>query len=666
MGIEPLLFDLLITLGLALVVLYIGLRFRIPGVVAFLLTGVVVGPNVLGLIRDTAAIELLAEIGVILLLFTIGMQFSFRTLFSMRRIVFLGGALQVGLTVGAVAALAWLGGYAPGIAIFFGLLVCHSSTTVALRVFQERGEVDSPHGQSTLGISLFQDVMSVPMLLMLPLLAGQEARLGGALLTMGVSLAVLLLLVAFLATYLVPRLMNRVTATRSSEVFLIAVVLICLAITWFTSSIGLSLALGAFLAGLTLAESEYFHQAFVTVLPFRDIFTSFFFISVGMLLDPGAIVAQPLLALGLIAGALVLKAVVAAIAALAVGNALQTAARVGSGLANIGEFGLILALAGEPFGLFPGRSMPLFLVVAVSTMAVAPFAIMAGPRLGDQVVRLPLPRFLRAGEEPPGEEDAPGLRDHLVIVGYGQSGRTLARAAAIGGIPFVAIDLNPETVARERAAGTSIFFGDATAPAILEHAGIGEARVLAVVISDNRAIRAITTLAHRMNPGIRIIVRTRFISDVGQLHDLGADEVIPEEFETSIEVFTRVLATYHVPKDTIERFTRDVRAALYEPLRSTVPPAADLHELARQLPQQELATLDLAPTSPAAGQSLADLDLRRTLGVSALAVLRGGESYPNPSGELVLAPGDHLIVLGTAEQILEANRLLAPVSEELP
>ncbi|MCU0631390.1 MAG: cation:proton antiporter [Methanolinea sp.] len=649
--VDAFLFDILIVLGLSILVLFLGNKFRVPGIVGFILAGMLAGPYGLGLIQDQEIIRFLSEIGVIFLLFSIGMQFSFRTLYQMKKIVLLGGALQVGLTILAAAALAYWMGFPLPSAIFLGFLICHTSTTITLRVFQDRGELDSPHSRTTLGISLFQDLMSVPMILILPILSGQGIRPGEYAITLEVALVAALVLVLVLLFYLLPRLMDTITRTRSQELFLLTILFVCLAITWITSSIGLSLALGAFLAGLLLAETPYFHQAFATIMPFRDIFTSFFFISIGMLLNAHILITHPLLILALIAGAIVLKAVIAGFSSLAIRQSLRTSVLAGLALANIGEFSFVLILAGIEFGFLNELSIQVFLTVAVWTMAISPFLISAGPRISDRICALPLPRALRVGSEPPPGSIAQTLRDHLIIVGYGPNGRNLARVAEMEGIPYIVIDMNPDTVAEERKKGQPIFFGDAANPSILHHAGIEHARILAIVTNDPFSSRTITATARKINPGVHILIRTRFLREIDQLQEIGADEVIVDEFETSIEVISRVMRKYLAPRMAIDRATSRIRGDMYKLFRQPPSVQGVLSEIAIRLPQVEIQTLEVVQGSPAAGKKLKDLRVRTEYGVSVIAVERGEEVIPNPDGEFLIFEGDHIIVIGKPAQL---------------
>ena len=654
--------DIIVILALAILVITIGTRLKIPGVVGFLLTGIVVGPYGLGLVKDPQMVEVLAEIGIIFLLFTIGMQFSFRTLYEMKKIVLVAGTVQVVFTILAVYAIMYFFGTPAGIALFFGFLICHSSTTITLKIFQERAEVNTPYARSTLGISLYQDIVTVPMLIALPILAGHEADLTGAMLSLGVTLIILFAVVLAVAAWVLPKIMTRIAGVRNSEIFLLRIILICFVITYISSSLGLSLALGAFLAGLTLSESEYFHQAFASIIPFRDIFTSFFFISVGMLLNLWFVINNPVIIIVLVIGILILKAVIAAGSTLLIGQSLRTSVLAGLALCNIGEFAFVLSVPGKEYGFFTETSDQFFLAVAVITMALTPFIIAAGPQVADRVCRLPFGNRLKTGCIPPdtGKNEKPQLADHLIIVGYGLNGRHLAKVARIGNIPYMIIDMNPDTVDDEQKKGEPIFFGDATNESILSHARVEQARILVVAINDPFSTRAITRIARSMNPNIYLIVRTQFLSEVKVLQELGADEVIPEEFETSVEIFSRVLKKYLIPRGTIEQFIHDIRADSYQVLRSPVEPSADVSDIKRTIPNVDITALRVFPESSINGESLSRINVRKEFAVSILAIRRKGEVIANPSGEVTLEPDDEVIVIGAPADILRLSQVFHP------
>jgi len=654
----PLLQDIVIIFGLSIVVLFICHRFRVPTIVGFLLTGIMAGPHGLRLIEAIHEVEILAEVGVVLLLFTIGIEFSFRSLVQIKKSVLLGGSLQVTLTLITAFFIARYLGQAFGQAVFIGFLAALSSTAIVLKLIQERAEVDSPHGRTTLAILIYQDVIIVPMILFTPLLAGATGNLGESLLILTAKGIGIIVLVIFSARWIVPQALYQIARTRNRELFLLSVVVICLAVAWITSSMGLSLALGAFLAGLIISESEYSHQALGNILPFRDVFTSFFFVSIGMLLDVSFLFQQPALIVLIVLAVLALKTVVAGSVTLLLGFPLRTGILVGLGLSQVGEFSFILSKTGIEHGLLAGDVYQMFLSVSVLTMAATPFIIAAAPRIADIVLRLPLPRRLKSGLYPAQEIEKTSKKDHLIIIGFGVNGRNLARAARTGAIPYVIIEMNPEVVREQSAKGEAIYFGDAAQEAVLQYADIKDARIVVVAINDATATRRITEIVRKLNTKVHLIVRTRYLQEMQPLHELGADEVIPEEFETSVEIFTRVLVKYLVPRDEIEKFIAEVRASEYEIFRSlSKRSAAELSDLKLHLPDVDICTLRVDDTSAVVGESLAQIGLRQKYGVTLLAIRRDSQIMSNLRGDAKICAGDLLVVLGQTDEIAAATRL---------
>ncbi len=647
----PLLNDIIIIFGLSIAVLFICHRLRVPAIVGFLLTGIVAGPHGLVLVKAVHDVEILAEVGLVLLLFTIGIEFSLRNMLQIKKSVMMGGSLQVLLTFLAFFVIARQFGLLFGEAIFIGFLISLSSTAIVLKLIQERAEVDSPHGRTTLGILIFQDISIVPMILFTPLLAGAAGNFGESLLDLVAKGLGIILLVMVGAKWIVPRVLYQIARTGSRELFLLTIVVICLTVAWLTSSAGLSLALGAFLAGLIISESEYSHQAFGNILPFRDVFTSFFFVSIGMLLDMGFLFKQPGLIALIALGVLALKAIIAGFVTVLLGFPLRTTILVGLALAQVGEFSFILSKTGVEHGLLAGDIYQLFLAVAVLTMAASPFIIALAPRIADMVSQLPLPGRLKSGLYPVPEKKVAGKKDHLIIIGFGVNGRNVARAARVAGVPYVIIEMNPEIVRSEQAQGEQIYYGDAAQEAVLRHADIKDAMVVVVVIADPAATRRITEITRRLNPKVHIIARTRYLQEMKPLYELGADEVIPEEFETSVEIFTRFLSKYLVPKDEIEKLVAEVRSDGYEMLRSLSRKSASLFDLDLQLPDVEISTLRIDEKSPLVGKSLGQTELRKKYRVTVLAVRRDSQIFSNPDVDMQFYAGDVLFVLGAPDKI---------------
>ncbi|MBU1275308.1 MAG: cation:proton antiporter [Proteobacteria bacterium] len=654
---SSLLRDMVIIYALAAGVVYLFHRIKVPPVVGFLLTGVLAGPHGFGLVSSVHQVEVLAEIGIILLLFTIGLEFSGAQLKQMRLPALVGGGLQVLLTGGVTAGVALALGVAPGQAVFWGFILALSSTAIVLKLLQEKAALDSPQGRTVLGVLIFQDVAVVLMLLAIPFLAGPAALaavpggVGWGLLLKGLA-AVALILVG--ARWVFPWFMNRVAATRNRELFIIAVVVVLLAVAWLSAWAGLSLALGAFLAGLILAGSRYSHQAVGSIMPMRDLFTSLFFVSIGMLLDLRFLLAHPgWVALG-VGAVLVGKTMLAGGAALALALPIRVALAVGLMLCQVGEFSFVLARAGAKLGLMDEQGYQLMLNVAVLTMALTPPAVWLGGKLASRTEQIALPGLPGL---PPPDPATQSLVGHVIVVGYGINGQNVTRAARAAGIPYVVVEMNPMTVRREAAKGEPIIFGDALNQAVLEHAGVLRARVLVVAIADPVATRHIVATVKDINPALHLIARTRFLQEMAELYKLGADEVIPEEYETSVEIFARVLRRFLVPQAEIERLVAGLRAEGYEMLRTLEMPPQQRQDISKLISEVDIITLQVMPDAAAAGKTIAELALRRKHGVTVLAVRQGRETLANPGADTVLTPGDFLVIMAKP-QTLEGIRAL--------
>jgi len=653
----PLLNDIVIIFGLSVCVVFICHRIQVPAIVGFLLTGILAGPHGLGLVKAVHEVEILAEVGVVLLLFTIGIEFSLKTLLQIKKSVLVGGSLQLILTLLVAYFIAQQTSFQVGESIFIGLLIALSSTAIVLKLLQERGEIDSPHGRTSLAILIFQDVAVVPMMLFTPLLAGATGNFAETLLILAVKGIGIILLAIALAKWVVPQVLYQIVRTRSQELFLLTMFVICLAVMWLTSWIGLSFALGAFLAGLIVSESRYSHQALGYILPFRDVFISFFFVSIGMLLDVGFLFQRPLLIVSITLGVLMLKAVIAGLVALSLGFPLRTAILVGLGLSQVGEFSFILSKTGVEYGFLAGDLYQVFLALSVLSMAAAPFIIALAPRIEGVVLRLPLLRKLKAGLYPMQAGDNADIKDHLIIIGFGVNGRNVSRAAKAAGIPYIITEMNPETVRNEQEKGEPIHYVDATQEVALDHVGMKEARVLVVAITDPGATRKITEIARRMNPRTYIIVRTPYVQETKALFELGADEVIPQEFEASVEIFARVLVKYLIPKDEIEKFIAEVRSDGYQMFRSLSEESVALSNLKIHLPDIDINMLRLGNGSSLVGKSLAEIQLRKAYSVTLLAIRRGTEILSNPGGDIRLSADDVLVILGQPDKITQLRGL---------
>jgi monovalent cation:H+ antiporter-2, CPA2 family len=683
----PLFDDLLIILLVSVPVAFLCLRLKLPVLVGFMLTGILIGPYGLGLIKELEAIEILAEIGVMLLLFTIGLEFSLRRLSEMRRLVLLGGGLQVGLTVAATAAVAILFGRKLNQAIFFGFLVALSSTAIVLKSYIERNEVDSPHGRAGVGILLFQDISIVLMMLIVPVLGdggggggGHEGaapaaasaialRLGGSLLALVVIVSV--------AWLLIPKILRQIGRLRSPEIFLLTVVFLFLGVSWLTSQFGLSLALGAFIAGMVLSESDYSHQVSADILPFRDVFNSIFFVSIGLLLSVSAMLENLSTVLLWVAFLVVGKFLIVWAVVQFLGFPQRIATIAALSLAQIGEFSFVLAKAGKAVNLLPDADYQSFLAASIASMMATPFMIAAAPRFGYFMQGVFKDKKDAAAAQSEAEEEEEdihitstgGLTNHVIIVGYGLNGRNLARVLRAVGVSYTILDLNADTVRRAKEEGEKINFGDATRREVLHHAHIEEASALVLAMSDPHGARRAVKQARALNKNIYIVVRTRYTAEITELLELGADEVIPEEFETSIEIFSRVLQRYGLPRHVIESQIEEIRSQGYEMLRSPSSPqqlprlmrAPNLNEA---LQEATTETIKLDEDSPAAGKTLGQLDLRERTGATLIAVVRGDTTKVSPGARYELKAGDTLVLFGKPKYIARAVKIIQPEAAE--
>jgi CPA2 family monovalent cation:H+ antiporter-2 len=500
------------------------------------------------------------------------------------------------------------------------------------------------------------------MMLLTPILASQSDGGGLAiLLTLGKSALVVVLVIAA-SWYLVPKLLGHIVRSRSRELFLLTIIVSCLGIAWLTTLGGISLALGAFIAGLVISESEYSHQAMAEVLPFRDSFNSLFFVSIGILMDWRVLFAHPLPVAGLLVTILLVKFVAGAGAVLSAGVPPRSAIMVGIALAQVGEFSFLLAQQGQESGFLRGDPYQVFLAVSVLSMIVTPFLMQWSPHLARraeawQRLRHWLPSRTTAHVlQTEGKQIR--MKDHVIIAGYGLNGRNLARVLGDTEIPYLALDLDGDTVSREAKHGVPVYYGDATNPNVLRHMRIEDAKVLVVAVSDPFITRRTVQIAKGLNPKLHVVVRTRYLRELEELHQLGADDVVPEEFETSIEIFALVLRTYKLPQDFVLQKAEQVRREGYALLRRS-----ELPELAHQLrggtlTDAEVETCRIDDDSPARGKTLAEIALRPRTGASVIAWTRAGVTQANPSEKTRLMAGDIVVLLGSRAQIRQAMELL--------
>ncbi len=661
--------DILLIFSVSIAVVFLFQKLRLPSIAGFLIVGALVGPYGLNLISDIKQVEALAEIGIILLLFTIGLEFSLAKVKSSKALFLVGGPAQICSVLFLFIGGGLLLGADLNATIFWGFLVTLSSTAIVLKALAERGEHDTLHGRSAIGILIFQDLAVVPMMLMTPLLGNQESEgIGRILLTLGQSLA-LVTLVVIAARVLVPKLLEHIVRTRSRELFILTIVVLGMGTAWLTSLIGLSLALGAFIAGLLISESEYSHQAFAEVLPFRDSFNSLFFVSIGMLMDTRVVMEHPLLLVGMVVAVVIGKFATGTVAVLAIGAPLRSAILAGVALAQVGEFSFILAQEGLLAGILDHATYNVFLVVSVFTMIITPFLMQGAPKIARRAEAIQRLHHWLPGR-PSLRTDTPQLksRDHVIIVGYGLNGHNLAHVLRDFGIPYIVLDIRGEVVQQAIGTGVLVQYGDATNPTVLHQAQMQYAKVLVIATSDPFAMRRIVQLARHLNPSIHIVVRTRYLKEFKELRELGVDEIVPEEFETSIEISRLVLQSFQVPQHVILERVEQIRREGYAFLRHGEFHEPDMHRRSESHTDAEedvgVETCRIDDDSPALGQPFSALAIQPRTGASVIALARAGNTEPNPPDKTVLEAEDVVILLGTREKIRRAIGLLVATKAE--
>ncbi|MBC7101242.1 MAG: cation:proton antiporter [Methanobacteriales archaeon] len=536
----PILKDIVIIFGLAFLVLILFQRMKMPTIVGFFITGMIAGPQVLRLVQDTEQIRLMAEVGVILLLFTIGLELSTEKFGEFKRTALLGGTLQILLTIIIILIILSKVGLNFGKALFIGFLVSLSSTAVVLKVLQDSEQIESPHGMVSTSILIFQDLAAVPMILLVPVLAG--ANKGITLPSVILKGAIIIAFTLIASKYIIPRILHLAAKTKSRELFLVTVIFVCASVTWLTSEAGLSPALGAFIAGFMVAQTDYAHRAQGIILPFEEIFLSFFFVSLGMLVDLNFLFTHYTLILAGVAIVIFIKFLINNVVGFLLGYSIRVMVLVALMLSQIGEFSFIISESGLKYGIIDSVTFQGLLLVSVVTMALTPFVIMASPHIADRFMKFPLPRKVRRGRYY--EKPAKLPEDHLIIIGTGLTGQKLVNMADENNIPYVGVDINPEVVNRLKDEGYNIYYGDATHLNVLKHFNVSEAAVMVVAITDYDSTVHVVHEARHLNPLMKIIVRIRGFEDEEPLYRAGADIVISEKREATKRITEEIFTCY--------------------------------------------------------------------------------------------------------------------------
>jgi monovalent cation:H+ antiporter-2, CPA2 family len=643
--------DVVIILLVSLPIIFLFKRFNIPSILGFLAGGMIIGPYGFKLISDVQNIEVMAEIGVILLLFTIGIEVSFSKLIKMRRTLFYAGGLQVILTIGLTTGILYLFKIPLNKAVFYGMLVSLSSTAIVLKLLQDKNELETPFGRISLVVLIIQDVAVVPMLILLPILGGTGDITITKIILQLLYASGAVVVIIIMAKYLMPKILFQLARLRIREAFTVGTILLLLGTAYLTNAIGLSFAIGAFIAGLILSESDFSHQITAEILPLKDVFNSIFFVSIGLLLNINFVYNHALILAGLTIGIIVLKTLVIVILVKALKYPLRIAVIAGLGLSQIGEFSFVLSQSGLSLNLMSKDFYNAFLASSIFTMLLTPLLIKLAPALGYGISRID-----SVGKEDGGSKK---MEDHVIIVGFGLNGRNLARVLKDTGIKYLVVEMNPEVIKEEKLKGENIIYGDITRVEILEIAGVEKASIIVFAISDRIASRIGLDQAKKLNPKIYAVVRTRYSNEIDDLITLGADEVIPEEFETSLQIFSKVLEKYHIPLNVIMKQVSLLRGESYSMMRKGEEGLSSLVNLNELLAAGLTETYYVDDNNIHNGKTMKELNLRAVTGVTIIAIVRGEKTITNPASEERILSRDTLVITGTHKTVVNAISYLS-------
>ncbi|HEY2934109.1 MAG TPA: cation:proton antiporter [Acidobacteriota bacterium] len=659
-AIHNIFYDLVILFGACAVCIYFFSRFGLPTIPGFLVAGVLVGPGGLRLVRDIPTVNTLAEIGVMVLLFSLGLELSLAKLMRMRTTVFATGAAQVLLTVAVTAALARALGTSVQIAVIVGALASLSSTALVLKMLIDSQETSSIYGRVSLAILIFQDLCILPMMMVLPWMAG-GIRSPVLVLWAALKALAVFALVILVGRIFFPFLLNKFAAARNKELLVVGALFLFFASTFVTGMIGFSMQIGAFLAGLMISESPYSQQVFAEFRPLRDSLNSLFFISIGMLVDPRFLLGHlPQLALLLLAG-IAGKTMIVALVVWCSGFPTRVALLTGAALAQIGEFSFILVKEAQNLDLIGQDVYQFVITTSIASMIATPLVLMLARKVSQSPALSRLERIRHRHDFDDVDRIAKNLEDHVIICGFGLNGRNLADKLRQNRIPFIALDLNPDIVRKHSAAGVPIVYGDCASEEVLAHAHAAKARVIVLALSDPFLLERCVPTIRRLNPSAFLLVRTKYVEEIEALYALGASEVVAEEFEASIEIVFRTLRLYHLPRKVVAEQLRAFREHGYTTIEERPVTVSRL----KLGPQIELFTeaVQIEPESAAVGKSIEESRLKANTGVLVVGLLRGDEVLSIPDSKVPLAAGDRLLLVSGKDQLKRAVRLLQEVSK---
>ncbi len=645
--------QLIIILGFSIPVIYVFNKIKLPSIIGFLITGIIIGPFGLKLIDDLAGIQLLADIGVAFLLFTIGIEIRLSRFLKHLSEILLTGGLQilctfiVGMAIGLSLQLSI------SQSVFIGFILAHSSSALILKILKDRDDEASPQGRISIGVIIFQDMMVVPMMLLIPFLAGSSGP--DALMIIWKLVKSILIIVCILAAarYVIPFVLERLVSMNMRDVLVIASVVITMGIAWITESLGLSLAIGAFLAGLALSDTDFTHQIISDISPFRDVFLSVFFVAFGMILNLDFLKANTGYILLTSLLIIMIKATVVFGLVMLMRYSFRAALLSGVMLSQIGEFSFVLASQGYKNQIISDYLYQTFIGASVLTFIVTPL-----------LVSLVYFVLARKNVFHPSQHDASPdkrihVQNHVIICGMGLNGRNLVKVLKDTAIDYAIIDLNFQKIRKAKSKkDKNTIWGDASSVEILQRANVEAARVMVIAISDRFLTKSCLVNAKALNPKLHVIVRTKYLADIEDLLALGADDVIPEEFETSIQIFSRVLKMFHIPNSIILAQGNIIRNKSYGVFRDVRYTQEAFDQISQILAQGTIETYYIAAGNPIIGKSIREVNLKAQSGALIINIIRDNQTITNPPSDFILQATDQMIIFGSHNAIDTALTIL--------
>lgn len=657
-GQDHILLMVVMLLGLAVLTVSLSRRLHMPPILSYIIVGIIVGPGVLGLIENKASTLFLAEIGIVFLLFSIGLEFSLAQMKAMRNLVFGLGALQVFVTGGVVFLIAQAFGLDTNTSIVIASAFALSSTAIVIKQLTEQGEIQSRHGRSAIGMLIFQDIIAIPLLILIPALAltQSDVSLGSALgmsFLKGLFVVILMLL---LGRYVLRPLFNEVASAKSTELFMLTVLFVALGSAALTEEIGLSLTLGAFLAGMMLGETEYRHQIEADIRPFQDVLLGLFFITVGMMIAPMVIYENLLLVLSITLGIMLLKAlIIFGLMRFVFRKSGGVSIRSAITLGQVGEFGLVIMTLGFTYNLLPTEIGQILLSSAVLSMMAAPLLVKFNGRLtnfisiGYSVERKQMESAI--------EQDTEYLKDHVILCGFGRVGQTTKRFLTNANFPFVALDLDISRIKEAQLAGEPVYYGDAAKADILHSCKIDKAKVIIITYHDHHVSLKTLNAIRQIRSDIPVLVRTQDDSHLQEFLDAGATEVIPDIFESSIMLSSHLLLMLGHPASQVLKETRKAREDRYSLLANFYAGESDIRTGAPQIQGGIIHAVSLDENAFAIGKRLKEIDFTEN-GVHVDAVKRGSVRGENPDENTRLRAEDTVIISGLPEAVEKMDSIL--------